>query len=72
MERPQTLANTWLFLQIVGFVIALEAVSQYFSDRHYLNVSRNLLLLYLNYFRGLDQDPARPRPPDSWAEWYNS
>jgi hypothetical protein len=72
MERPQTLANTWLFLQILGFVFALDSLAQYFSDRHYQDIYRKFLLYYFYIARGLDHDPARPEPPESWEEWYNS
>ncbi len=72
MERPQTLPNLWIILQIVGFIIALEPVAQYFSDRYYHNVCRKLFVLYFHIFRGLDHDPGRPEPPESWEEWYNS
>lgn len=66
MERPQALANLWIILQTVGWIIALDGVAEFFPDRHYHNVFRRLLLLFV------DRDPARPRLPDSWEEWYNS
>lgn len=72
MERAQTFANLWLICRIVGFVIALESVAQFFSDRHYINVLRKVLVLYFQFARGLQGDPARPEPPESWEEWYNS
>jgi hypothetical protein len=72
MERPQTLPNLWLIFQIIGFIVALEPVAQYFPDRYYHNVCRKLFVLYLHLFRGLNQDSGRPQPPDSWEEWYNS
>jgi hypothetical protein len=72
MERPQAFANLWIILQVLGFIVALEPVAQYFSDRHYQHVYRRLFLLYFHSFRGLEHDPARPRPPESWEEWYNS
>jgi hypothetical protein len=28
--------------------------------------------LCCNVFRGLEKDPGRPEPPESWEEWYNS
>ena len=66
MERPQAFANLWLIVQAVGWVLALEGVAEFFSDRHYHALFRRLLLLFLGH------DPARPRVPDSWEEWYNS
>lgn len=73
MERSQTVTNALLFLEIVGFTIALEGVVQYFSDRYYFeNLYRKLLLLYLHLVHGLDRDPARPDIPESWEDWYNS
>jgi hypothetical protein len=72
MERPQTLANLWTIFQLIGWIIALESITQYLSDRHYHNVYRKLVLLYFQFAGGLEGDPAIPRPPDSWQEWYNS
>lgn len=72
MERPQTLANLWLILQTVGFIIALDGVAEYFSDRHYQSLFRSLFVLYYRTVRGLDHDPAEPQLPESWEEWYNS
>lgn len=72
MERPQTLANLWLILQTIAFVIALDGVAEYFSDRHYQSLARHLILLYYRSVRGLDHDPAEPKLPESWEEWYNS
>lgn len=66
MERPQTLPNLWLILKTIGWVIMLEGVLDFFSFRHYNNFFRQLLRLVL------DRDPAQPRLPDSWEEWYNS
>lgn len=66
MERPTTLANLWLIVQTVGWVFALEGVAEFFSDRHYHNVFRRFLLLFL------DRDPSKPRMPEDWEEWYNS
>lgn len=67
MERPQaTLANLWVILQTIGWVLALEGVADFFSDRHYHNTFRRILLLFL------DRDPAKPRVPDNWEEWYYS
>ena len=66
MERPQTFANLWIIIQTIGWVMALEGVADFFSDRHYHTLVRRILFLFL------DRDPARPRAPDSWEEWYNS
>lgn len=67
MERPpQMFANLWVIMQTVGWVLALEGVAEFFSDRHYHNMFRRILLLFL------DHDPAKPRVPDNWEEWYNS
>lgn len=66
MERPQTFANIWLILKTIGFVIALDGVADFFSDRHYHSLFRRLLHIYI------DGDPAQPRLPESWEEWYNS
>lgn len=67
MERPpQMFANLWVIMQTVGWVLALEGVAEFFSDRHYHNMFRRVLLLFL------DHDPAKPRVPDNWEEWYYS
>jgi hypothetical protein len=66
MERPQAFANLWLILRTVAWVMALEGVAEYFSDRHSHTLFRRLIYLFL------DQDPATPRLPDNWEEWYNS
>jgi hypothetical protein len=69
MERPSTLSNIWLLLQTIGWVMALEGVAEYLSERHYETAFRRILALVLGC------DPARPKAPDTyegWAEWYNS
>lgn len=67
MERPQTtLANIWTIMQTIGWVLALEGVAEFFSERHYHNTFRRLILIFL------DHDPAKPRIPDDWEEWYYS
>lgn len=67
MERPpQMFANLWVIMQTLGWVLALEGVAEFFSDRHYHNMFRRILLLFL------DHDPAKPRVPDNWEEWYYS
>ena len=72
MERPQAFANTWLILQTLGFIIALDGVAEYLSGRHYHGLFRQLLLLYLQLIHNLERDPAQPHLPESWEEWYNS
>ena len=72
MERPEAFANLWLILQTVGFIIALDGVADFVTERHYNSIFRRLLLLYFDYFHGLEYDPAEPRLPDSWEQWYNS
>ncbi len=66
MERPQALHNLWIIVQTVGWVMALEGVAEFFSDRHGHALFRRLVHLFL------ERDPSRPRLPDSWEEWYNS
>jgi hypothetical protein len=69
MERPSTLSNVWLIVQTVGWVMALEGVAEYFSERHYETAFRRLLALFLGC------DPARPKVPTSheeWAEWLST
>lgn len=66
MERSQTLANLWIILKTISWIVMLEGVLEYYSFRHYNSLFRQLLLLIL------DHDPAQPRPPDNWEEWYNS
>lgn len=72
MERPQTFANLWIILQTIGFIIALDGVAEYFTERHYQSLFRNLIVLYIRAVRGVDHDPAEPKLPESWEEWYNS
>lgn len=72
MERPQTFANTWIILQIIGFIVALEGVMEYFSDRHYHSLFRRFIILWYQSYRDGDDNPAQPRLPESWEEWYNS
>jgi hypothetical protein len=66
MERPQTLANLWVIVKTLGYVLALEGVAEWFSDRHYHTTFRKFILFFL------DRDPARPAIPHSWEEWYFS
>jgi len=66
MERPQALPNIWVIVKTLGWVLALEGVTEWLSDRHYHNTFRKFIFFFL------DHDPARPRAPDSWEEWYYS
>ena len=66
MERPQALPNLWLILKTIGWLVMLEGVLDYFSYRHYSTLFHQLLVVIFG------RDPARPRLPDSWEEWYNS
>ena len=66
MERTQTLSHLWLIVQTVGWIIALEGVAEYISDRHLHSLFRHFVA------DGFNGDPQSPRPPDSWEEWYNS
>ncbi|KAI1841813.1 hypothetical protein JX265_009422 [Neoarthrinium moseri] len=52
-----------------AWVMALEGVAEYISERHYETAFRRLLALVLGC------DPARPKVPatyEEWAEWYNN
>lgn len=60
------MSNLWLIVQTIGWVVALEGVAEYFSDRH----SHSLIRRWIVFL--FDRDPANPRPPDDWEEWYNS
>lgn len=53
-------------MQTVAWVLALDGVAEFFSDRHYHNLFRRIILLFV------DRDPAKPRVPDNWEEWYYS
>ena len=66
MERPQALANLWLIIQTIGWVMALEGVAEFVSERQYHTLVRQLIALIFG------RDPASPKQPDDWAEWYNS
>lgn len=66
MERPSSLSNLWIILRTLAWVLALEGVAEYFSTMHY----ESLFRLVLSYIIGYD--PAVPRLPDSWEEWYYS
>ena len=72
MERPATFANTWLILQTLGFIIALEGVAEYLSDRHYHSLFRRFILLCYQLRGYGDYEPTQPRIPESWEEWYNT
>jgi hypothetical protein len=66
MERPSALSNIWLIVQTFGWVMALEGVAEYFSERNYESLMRRLLAFALGC------DPAKPKLPDNWEEWYYS
>lgn len=66
MERPSPLSNLWLIMQTVGWIMALEGVAEFFTERHYETVIRSLIAFFLG------SDPAKPKLPDDWGEWYNS
>lgn len=66
MERPQALPNLWIILQTVGWIITLDGVAEFFSERHSHAIFRRLVTLVF------DRDPASPRLPDSWDEWYST
>jgi hypothetical protein len=66
MERAQTLANLWIVVQTIVWIVGLDGVADFFSDRYYHNLARRIFVLFV------DRDPARPRAPDSWEEWYYS
>jgi len=66
MERASTLSNLWVIVQTFGWIMALEGVAEFFSEHHYQSALRGILVLCFG------RDPARPRLPDDWAEWYNS
>jgi hypothetical protein len=66
MERAQALSNLWTIVQTVGWIMALDGVAEYFSERHSHALFRRIVALFL------DRDPASPRLPDSWDEWYNT
>jgi hypothetical protein len=73
MERPETFANLWIILQAIGFIIALDGVAEFVPQRHYHNTMRQIIILVVDFFFGpLDRDPAQPRLPESWEEWFNS
>lgn len=73
MERPETAANLWLILQTIGFVLALDGVADFISERHYHSIMRQIILLAIDFLCGpIERDPAQPRTPESWEEWYNS
>jgi hypothetical protein len=66
MERPSVLSNVWLIVQTLGWIMALEGVAEYLSERNYESLLRRLLALVLGC------DPAKPKLPDNWEEWYYS
>lgn len=70
MEHPQTLANLWIVFQIIGIVFGIGVPAAFFWTFREFDIWRNLILLYLYFFRGLEHDPGRPAPADSWEELY--
>lgn len=72
MEHSQTFTNLWIVLQIIGIIIGIGAPAAFFWAVRELDVWRNLILLYLYFFRGLEHDPGRPAPPETWEEFYNT
>lgn len=66
MERAATLSNIWTVVQTIAWIIALDGVTEYFTERQSHIQLRRLIT------EALGRDPAAPRPPPSWQEWYNS
>lgn len=66
MERPSPLSNLWIIIQTLGWIIALEGVTEFFTERQYESALRTVVALLLGH------DPAAPRLPDDWEEWYYS
>ena len=66
MERAPQRANLWILVQTVAWIVALEGVAEFFSERHSHALFRRLVALLL------DRDPFSPRLPDNWEEWYNA
>jgi hypothetical protein len=66
MERSQAMSNLWVLIQIIGWVIVLEGVAEFFGDRHSHALFRHFIATIL------PRDPASPRTPDNWEDWYNS
>jgi hypothetical protein len=58
--------DVWQLVQTLGFVLALEGALDFVSDRHLTSCFRQLITAIL------DRDPAIPRLPDNWEEWYNN
>lgn len=63
MERPSPLHNLLLATRLMGFIIILEGVLEFITDRHSITLFRNLIASLL------ERDPAVPRAPESWEEW---
>lgn len=66
MERPTPLTNFVLLVQALGLALVVDVVTEFWSAHHVHTVWRGLVV-YL-----VGRDPARPRGPDDWQEWYNS
>ena len=58
--------NVWLFVRTMGWVVTLEGVLEFVTDRHSTSILRRAVAV------ALGRDPAVPRLPDSWEEWYDS
>lgn len=77
MEHPaaplaRSLITILKVFQVIIGLWAIEAFTQFIADKHLYRSIRNFVLLYLNYAHGLERDPAIPRRPADWAEWYGS
>lgn len=66
MEHSPAMRNVWLFVRTMGWVAALEGVLEFVTDRHSTSILRRAVAVVLG------RDPAVPRLPDSWEEWYDS
>lgn len=66
MEHSPSVRNFWLCVQTIGWVVSLEGVVEFLTDRHSITLFRRAVAGILG------RDPAVPRLPDSWEEWYNA
>lgn len=66
MERATALPNVWILVQTLAWIITLDGVTEFFTERQSHIHLRRLLAEVLG------RDPAAPRPPQSWKDWYNS
>jgi len=60
------LRNAWLIVKTLVWIVMLDGVLEYLSMRHYNRLLRQIVVLLLG------RDPAQPRLPESWEEWYYS